>query len=504
MSYVDNIEANLYEFITAKAKANKIKIENLPKLCGFSRSSVYRYMKGTSPIGAEAEAKFISILKLNEADRKLFHKLIQLTAFDESLLEARQSLDTFVFGNVEAASPPPLEFIYYDNEKYFRTAREVFDNILSHASDPGFSCCAKIINCMRKDILPQVSIFLKQILLSELTFSAEHLVTFMEHDYAQNIEIFMNLITILPLSGLKSYSVYQNQEADSHGSMLFRDSMIIEVSFNQSEHIYYWISFSENRLSSCITFSDRFLYSFIMDNYSELRKKHNTLLFNTKGLDVIGDHVHELEGRDDYYLIKPNPCYDIIPPDVYHSMAKRCKGELQPLADTLTPGKSIEDMLDYFLNRLEVGNKISYTTKQTNVFSEKGLLELVETGKLSDHFEGLPNFSESELKAILQTLHDRNLDPKDPYRLYISKKDFFENGLLLCISKSGSMMVEYNKDRYCRAVFDNIYLENKNLTNIFIDYIENHLIPNHTMPPEEATALLRELIDGLNESEEIS
>jgi len=488
---------NLYEFITATAKEKNVRIEALPKLCDYSRSTIYRYMKGITPMNGDAEERFAVALTLDGPERKLFRELILRARTDESMLEARKLLDAFAFSSYALPPVQPIQFVYYDNEKYLRSGEELTHTILAHANESDFACSALIFHCIGKRILPHTLKLLKHMLQNIPNFTAEHMVSVVERDYAQNIELFIQLITLFPLSEMHDYSVYINEETVLDNNTLFNNSILLETTYG-SEQTFYWITLSEeNSLSNCIAFRDRYMYSFIKGGYQELKDKHCRKLFDMRSIDLYSNDILEFEQCGENYLVKPDLCFNMIPQASFTSMINRSRDSLKPLIDVIAPGKTLEEAEIIYQEYFKARTAITYTQKRKDIFCVSGLRRFVKTGKIIDHLNQLPAFNKEEVRLALEYLRDRNNDENDPYEMYVSQKQFAHDDLLLMISKSGSIMVEYNQDHYSNGLYDNIHLDSSALSEILIDYIDNHFIPNHTMPKEEVTAFINELINEI-------
>ncbi|MFV0400722.1 MAG: helix-turn-helix domain-containing protein [Oscillospiraceae bacterium] len=86
---------DLHSFLSGKARERGIKIEAFPELCGYSRSTIYRYMKGITPIHPEVEAQFIRTLSMDKREQEEFRRHIALSSQDNALLDTAEILDKF-------------------------------------------------------------------------------------------------------------------------------------------------------------------------------------------------------------------------------------------------------------------------------------------------------------------------------------------------------------------------------------------------------------------------
>jgi len=456
-------------------------------------------MKGISVMPVEAENKLIAALKMDETERQAFQHLTELTAIDESLLKARHTLDRFVFDLPQTEQSKPVNLVYYDREKYYRSLHEIWNVVLRNVKCPNFSCDIKIVNCVDPVILKQLSNFLEQLFASSISSDVEHLLTFVNKDYEQNLNAFISIITMLPLAVYKNYSAFYNHSNSSVAqSSLFQDTIIIKTAYLQDENNvlqYYWLSFLNGELSNCAAFQDDYLYSFLMDNYNHLKKAYTTPLCNSSGMEMHTKALLTIAQDTDAYLLKPNNCYDKIPMECWFSIKDRMYNEMGALLTGLRdesgdPAEAIQFYAEHFQERI----KLTYRNKHTDVYCKDGLLEMVQTGKIADHMEGMPPFSPEELRSILEYIRDRNLDPNDSYEFYLTEKNIFDNGLVIVIYKGKGIIVEYTKENRQKTA-NNVFIESSELNQIFIDYIENHIPKFHALSKEDATEFINSLIN---------
>ncbi|MCL2496220.1 MAG: hypothetical protein FWF04_02245, partial [Clostridiales bacterium] len=420
---------DLYKFLTTKCKERGIKIEGLPERFGYkySRTTIYRYMKGILHITKDVQDLFVQLLNLNSAEQAQFAKLISLSSFDETMLAARRRLDNFFFESKDIPyRTTEKECVFYDQDKYLRTIDEIFSMILSLAEYDCFYCEVQIIGCTQGEILEHVADFTQKLLSLSNAAYIEHLATLSEADFLQNT-VF--LLDILPLLIHGAYNVYYRESATDDGvKTLLGDSLLITCQYKEDDTLkkkYYALSFLENSMPECIAFDNKYLQSFWMKNYAHLRQYYPNRLTHMSDLSIIKDELQKLEAKHDEYLIKPNPCYHKIPIAVYRRVINRIPPEgIRNIATVLVNYEVTDDLearhiADAMLSSLEKRIRCSYLHKHIDVYSKEGLSEFAKTGRITDHLKALPPFDKDEVREALMYLRDRNRDPEDSYRLYL-------------------------------------------------------------------------------------
>lgn len=494
----------LYKWLTAICKKKGIRIEKLPEACGFSRSSLYRYMKGINRMTTDVQNVFASVLHLDSFERSELNRLVELTQFDSSLIAARYALDKLVFGIQEPVLvPEPIKFAYYDNDTFLRTSNEIFNMILNMSDKADSVCQLKVINCMDAPLSKTAVTFLGKLVNTAGTVLIEHLVNFSDRDYLKNTEM---LINVIPLLQYKSYSVYYSAVSiPDEVKMMFRSAIFAEVHPPDETAKYFFISFLEDDLSVCHSTQDKYAYTFFISNYEQLKKNYNAALLAEETMEsMIQNTIITLEESYNSCLIKPNNCYDKIPMEVYRSLVARQTAEK---LDTLVRGfgnipdevpiplGSAEAMLSLMERRISA----SYKNERIDVYSADGLTSLAQTGKLTDHCSYIPVFEPSERRTILEYIRDRNNDPDDKYKLYITRESVFKDGYIVVAFEGFGICIEYIHNRIKAETHDTLMISNKMMSEVFMDYVKNHIPAQHAMSPNEANEFLNGLIESLND-----
>jgi len=490
----------LYSFIASLCKDQDMKLEDLQKKLNTSRTTLYRYMKGINQITPDVAQGIIEALNMNIQQSLEFSKFVSLSAFDHSLIESRAVLDDFMFGKkTESKSLFDIEMIFYNNDKYFRTLKEVLDHIYSLRSEKGISGVLKIYNCMSENIFAYLTEYLNRVLSEGIDLEVEQFVGLSEKDYLQNTYSFINTF---PLMKYEKYRFYF-RESESSDRMM-PDSALMALKFTRDGkevNQYFSFSFYEDSLAECIAFNDDYMYSFLSKYYENLKSSYKNVMKKYDNIDFNDDIFTEMQKYGDNCLVKPNPCYDKIPMEVYNSLLKRMNSEeLIKLLSSVT-GQKIEPHLlpaalektnKYLMRRVE--NTTS--SKRIDIYCEPGMIEFVETGKLTDHLENLPAFNAEEKNMILKYLLERSNCTETNYSLYITKDSLSHKDMIFVVIRDFGVTIEYILPENKEGLWKVVVIQNARLASIFFDYFDNHIPINKALDAEATSDFIQSLIDA--------
>ena len=490
----------LYTFLTKKCKDRKLPIEAMPKRFGFSRSSLYRYMKGLVQMSPEVQERFVRELQMDEKEQQEFCNAVELAQFDADTIAVRAALDAFIFGKEPTEAPlSATTLVYIENDKFLRTFQEFFDIVQALAAQPDHQCQIRMINGVGLDSTRAAITFLKKVLHGIQNASVEHLINFSEKDRRFNIN---TLISVLPLLQHTNYSLLCSKNYNPCGEKTwFCDALIIEIHKNESLVRQFFVTLHEKTLSTCLVTAEPHAASFFNLNYDAMRTEYNASFLDASGIDTFSSAMAELEENAHFYLLKPNCCYHRIPGDVYRSMMTRITPEqcaeaqegLQDYGGSLASGLAL----------LERRAAASYVRTQIDVHSQEGLTEFARTGRLSDHFHFFPSLNAQERRSVLEYMRDRNADPDDPYTLYITRQPFFDNGYILVGLENTGLMLEYSHADYTKGLCSNLFIRNTMFADMLSDYVRQHIPRQHSLNKEECTDFMNVLLAQVEHSEEV-
>jgi len=490
-------DETLYRFLTTKLKEAGLPIESLPTILDISRSTLYRNMKGTVRMSPDVQARFASLLNLDAADRQTFDRLADLVTVDPTLVEARHILDGFVFGEPATTQAPENQrFAVYDTDTFLRTSAQMYTRIIELATSDGATTTVRIINCTTEVPFRSVISFVDD-LLAQTNATIEHLLTLPNNDFAAMVSVITRLI---PLLRFNHYTVHYAEAPilDPHQDAVFANSVSVEIEHGK-ETTLFLLSFLKNDLSSCLVTTNHHVIDFFRHNYDAAKSCYEEALVDFADVGFYTDTLASLEEGRKVALIKPNFCYDRIPLGVYDSMIARTSAEQIADAQTKLAGTDSDPMIiiELMLGTVERRVASSQTNRHIDVCSVHGLTELAQTGRISDHMDFIPSFSADERRAILTSVQTRLNDPDDPYTLYVTREEIFANGYLAMAIEDVGVLFEYDQDEARRGIFTNLFIANRALTEVFMDYATNHIPQTRAMSPEDTNTFLTNLIESI-------
>ena len=490
----------LYDFLTTLCKERDMKIEDLQKKLKVSRTTLYRYMRGINQISPELAEQFSAALNMDTQEYLVFSKLVSLSAYDQTLVESRYVIDKLMFGGAEKpADTVDIDIVFYNNDKYLRTLGEILNHIYSFGAKDLSEVNVKILNCLNENVFTHLTEFLEKAFSSGVNITVEHFIGLSEHNYLQNALSFISVFPLMKYDGYKFY--FREQEIDD---ALMNDSVLVSVKFAENgarTGQYFSVSFYEEGMPECIAFNDTYMYNFLSKSYENLKLSFKNVIQKYNNMDVMDEILLTISEKP-YYIIKPNPCYDKVPNEAFKSVTGRM-GEMELInfltslygqkIDSETIPYALELAFDHMAKRY-VNSTVS---KQIDVYSKQGLIELAETGRLTDHLKYLPPFNQEERRLILEHLRKRSDDPKDNFQLCITENALVNRNLTFLVLKDYGVAIEYSYPEDDVGLWRLLLLQSEKIASIFYDYVENHIPVNHAMGKDKADSFLWELIERL-------
>ncbi|MFV0400721.1 MAG: hypothetical protein ACK5LX_08920 [Oscillospiraceae bacterium] len=349
---------------------------------------------------------------------------------------------------------------------------------------------------MGNGILPHLSELLRRIVeTNPSALHATHFVQLEKNSYAKNMEIFLDLVSVLPFSMNDRYQVYLGEDANLQGTLLFQDSMLISCTFDGARR-YYWLNFAQDGLSDCMYFEDSYLYEFIKKSYNATIRTDKPL-YRAQPLIPAMDEVMTLENAGIYYMIKDTPSFRSVPTKVFRTLVERNNSALFALKEMLAPDVWMEDPADACLQSCENRYKNSFKHANVDVCNIEGMEKFMKTGQLSDEVSLFPSLDKREMKIVLETWRDRTASAKDPYRLLLLKNPPVADLTVMAVSQGSEMLFGYAKAEDRTGMFDHVIIPNRTFSEAFFQYVDKHLVPNYSMSEEETIEYLNTLLSRL-------
>lgn len=491
----------MYKFLTTKCKEKGVRIDDLPKLCNFSRSTLYRYMKGIVKMTPEVEELFINILKFNNEEKTEFSNLVALNAFDESLVNSRYVLDKFIFSPEDSKDKlQNIDFAYYENDKYLRNISEILDEVYVFFNKSDLICHIKILNCTNEPYFAHTIKFLKTLFLKRLNIYVEHIFSMPEKEYERNLKIFLSL---MPFLSQEYYKIYYTNE-NSYDSCSFINNLImIEITYTENgtqENKNFVISFLNEGLSQCIKAENDYFYSFLKNHYANAKNRYNLELKTMiNEYNSFSKNPYDIKKEnEELYIIKTNLSFRVLFSDVLEEMDKKNSentiSSLNPMYN-LMPKK--ENMFSAkYIEELKDNNSILISSPTISFASKSGFLFFVTTGKLVDQPVSFPALNKDEIKSMLTCIRDMNLNNDNNYNLFILNEDIYCDDVVITVYKNSGVTINYATPLYSDKYSPTIYIQDKCITKIFTDYFEQHISRSHTYSKNDTTEFLNHLIDN--------
>ena len=492
---------SIYEYMKRKLHEKDVKVDDIIKRSGVSRTTIYRMMKGIIKPTPEIYKLFVEMLSLDEREERELDYYVRLIDVDEGMLLARKELHKLVFKAPPTGKPEyeDIEFIVYDKERYLKKYSEILYPIAAISQNPSFSIDIKIFNCIEEAYLdPVVKLLDTEEALAEAKI--EQLVSLSEGNSCRNIR---TLKAMVPLITRNNYTVlFANEDNISGKRTFFEDLMLFRYSYtdnNTKLEKYLVLSFEKGGLSGCYVSDDKSLYEFFEKKYKLLMEMHTNSLIRQSGIELYSDAIFEFETGGKSYLLKPNICYHRIPISVCRDVLGRMnEDQISMMLTYLREGPDLYvnfgDMLESTLADLHDRDEISYKYKKIDVYTKAGLEAFAREGRLSDHYAFLPEFKKEEIKSILENIRSKRKDPQDKFEFYITNQNIHDN-VIFCVSERNGIMLEYFDSLLIQNHISSCIIKQAPLTEMFIDFIENYIPENLAISDADADKFIDYLIE---------
>jgi len=492
--------SDAHEFIKRKLKEIKKTQIMLAHEVADDRVTYYRRLKNELPMSESYKAALYGALHLTPYEIEEFSRMLRVVQFGEEAVSLWKKMDSVLFG----LSSPKIPNFYvqtYEGAGKRYNAGIFFEQMFSVSENPDFSYELNIMNCVSPWASRKLAKLLEIVVPLKRDGTVNHLVDFSDNGDMNNFDAITALIFQLPLIQIKNYSVFYRQVKGSPKESIFENSVLCSLSYGTGPKVRdnYWLVFSENGDSNCVTITDE-AYAFIKHHYDIFGECFQSLLFQSHSDELFMRELYDIQKAENeaVMMLKSDPGYDLIPPDVYDSW----KNRVLPVIDAdgilyfanAMPHLNLENAIDYFINFQKLRYELTKTKKRVDVQSVNGLTAFAKTGRLSNHIGGVPPLSGTETARILQNLRARSRDQNDPYWLYITRSELLNGKYFICASKSGAVFIELLFTR-AEQFFKNVSLKNPGLSWLFFRYLDNWLIPTYTMTPADSDKFLLRLIE---------
>jgi len=493
------------DYLLGKIKNAGIpSVKALGERCAVPTATYYRYIRGDNMIPPSVEAAISGILRLTEAERAEFHDLIVRSGSKRPARKVFEMLDDYVFGGSPAAGGDGVEgeVLYFEQDRYLFTVKELFDRMLVNAEAPNFFCSLKIVHGIDGEYFQYLISFIKSIYRRTKQATVEHLINISAKNQAANVQM---LLTVLPLLRYDSYSVFYTEEKnpDSQKRMFGRLAYfhtVYDDADGRRKTESFLLAIKENGKATCLCFDNALAHEFITDDFYDLRHKYTNNFTSSRSLNNDLDFLIRHEYEFPVFAIKPDFYYPRISGEVFANMLQRGTSEQrQAAADIIArcpvPPDKVESVIKEVIQAVNTRYLASYAMPATDICSMDGLTEMARTGYAIDHMVYMLPYDKKELRIIFETARDRNADENDHYNLYITRKPILKDNSIIFGYKGESIIFQFDQNSAIVNLDNNLYIKNKAFSELFYEYATGYFPQNHVLSKAETTAFLNSLID---------
>lgn len=489
----------LYDYLKLKLKQKDILLDQFAHMCGFSKSTLYRYMKGILIMPEAVENKIASLLEFTDEEKEKLNKFVYKAYVENAILNSNHTLYKYIFdidmGNKDSDN---FELVFYEGNRYISSINEIFDEIISMSSAKNFLCEVSIIGCIDDKFIKVIHSFINNKNVNSSKFKIEHIVNISQYNYNDTLQTFKAIFPIMKFYGYNIY--YTSFDSKSMYLSIVNDCLIIKYSFcesnNKKVEKYFFINFIKDRFSGCYISKDINLYNFIMQNYASL--KQNCIRSSVK-INNLNSLIDKCKIKDkNIYLFQSTPSYDKIPIEVLEDeLSKYSDEEITNLVNVISSKNNNLQMAKEYIKNLKKliteATDCTKVNKHIDMYTKEGIKNFISTGYLYFYNKKLKPFSKSSICKIFNYMLERSLNPNDNYKMYISN-DSINDKLILKIIQNQGITVTYNFSSEKNMIVSYSVIENESIYKIFSNFAENYIPTANIMSDEEAYNYIQGLL----------
>ncbi len=490
-------------FLKSKLKDRAMRVDEFLVKSNISRSSFYRILNGTQYPSKEIANAIISTLNFTGKEIIEFDYYMSLINVDQNTLSASEEITALLFGGDPAPDKFSQDLIYYDNDRYFRSLKDINYFVLRESEKKDFECKLKIINCCNYEIISEIRKTMLSIEKKGCSYEVEHLVGFSDSNLKESVNALREL---LPLLALENYSIRCGETTAAASEGMMKNSILVEISWFDDEsgtkqNKMICANLLEGGVSVCASVKDPGMRDFFYRSYDNLRKFYINGLIVKKQLQTFSAQVIGRESRSDLVLFKPDPCDSRVPLEAFAHLEKRVSTEdkIKFVRSFVGVEPKNDDEIAFFMEQtfefLRERELHSKDHMQIDVCTMDGLRKFAQTGNLSDHVDFIPPFDEAERRMILESMIKRASDPEDKYKLYVLKQSYADPDMLVVAYRDSGVLIENINPIHSTSEMPHCFVENAGLANAFLSYAEREIPSKYSIPNEDALEFLHRLIE---------
>lgn len=494
-------EQELYSFIKEQAKKKKTNLSDIAKGCNMCRTTLYRVMKGLSPITEQFEKDIATTLGLDQREKYHLSNILNGLPNRGTFDSAYEILDKLIFGDNEYKKEQTFNFaVYLDGERYFRNNHEIYNTIFERYKKNTTSIKIYVKFCMTEDSFQLMNSLINNLYSLSPKVEVEHLINIPNRSPEISAQYISNLIALTKLKNYKVFYREINSETDT--SNIFENSILLEREYvNNNELKKDYAFFSFDTLSQCLIFNNSNLYSFFISAFTSFKTLFNSSLVYTSNVAQIIEPLAKFYHENNNILIKNALSFEIIPAYIYDEVYDRCSEEecLKILQKIYNKKIYNFELKSYWNSLREFINDRYKSTFLYNCFfiiNSEGLINFAKTGMIFDCCIPMPVLEVSERKQVFEDLYKRIKSNDSKFNFYITDKILLQNKLCLLINSSRGILIDYESEKL-QNMRQNIFVNNKSFNSLFLHYFIEHIPYTNVYSKEKTLMFLKRIIDKL-------
>jgi hypothetical protein len=486
------------EIIKGKAKSLNMSMQQLSGEIFLDIASLYKYSANKFLSDGILMKHLKTALQMDGEEAWELEEALRAEAFGDERMRSWQLIDKYIFDGHRYEIEDYQ--ISCQDDGHSQSADSLFESVFREESENGYQCHVDIVNCLSPSVLPKLMLFLKKAACFKDNIQTIHLADMQ----AQRIDLLIEsfLLTIFDLSELKlkGYSLFARFDTPDDGLRFLDDTVIVSIAKPEdpaAKAKHFVLKLSQADDSVFMTLSEPAL-GFLRENFFAYKREFNLQLYRKSDFGTaIQENKHNEKISDKSVLLKSDPCYNEIPPEVYLSLKERMIDSLS--ADSMlffaemSPGCDLTEAVETVLEEERRRYEMTFMNETLSVYSKDGLRKFYATGRSNDYISSFLPFTKSEVAQIFRTHLKRSLDPKDKFSMRITHMPLMKDKSLLKVYSSGYIYFERLEGEFKQPIDDQAVFLSKKLSSALLDYVQNWLIPKYAISMEEAQLFINSL-----------
>ncbi|MBE5773465.1 MAG: hypothetical protein E7337_05970 [Clostridiales bacterium] len=471
------------DFITAYLKERDMTLADLTAKLGYrSKTSIVRIMNGA--VTERSLENFVSKLSkvggITEKEKADLNEAIELLKWQEDYYPSREILD-FLQGKVCGTGTVELECVNPETDAWL--IKDV-----PKAFEEGFRGATEVeILLMNSQYVPIYDKLYR--LIREQNAKITHYLM-IDENTSRTIHAMNVLFQMMYEPNYSGYLLTTHRE-DGHKGLLAADLLLAN-----------WVSAKGVRCESLILFDEpghgRLYRSLVPGTLARLlavpkecyRPLKQSFVTYNKASDYVrfSRECADIEKNRRLFCIKPDISLECIPVEILLAAVR--EGDLGRAEDF----RNVEEMLvEIFTQR----NKNAYESRKAHhtIMKRSTMWKFVHTGRLTDHFWGMRNFTMQERAAIMRRLLE-HAENNPFFNLYFLKDNQFLRDIeVFCYDGKGLLIVDPNTDYDLSGGHAEVMLDHPEFQRLYKDFFLKHLIREHVISHADTCEFLRSLVE---------